>query len=77
MRATARVSASASTGSQQRCARLRQSSFRPGMQYRRVAPAAAAAAAASRGVGSRTVWAFRWDPRDPKASEKIQASRDA
>lgn len=72
------VSAPAATAAvQQRAARLRQSSFRPGMQCRGAAPAAAAAAAASRGARSLSVLAFRWDPRDLKASEKIQVSPGA
>lgn len=72
------VSAPAATAAvQQRAARLRQSSFRPGMQCRGAAPAAAAAAAAGRAARSLSVLAFRWDPRDLKASEKIQVSRGA
>jgi hypothetical protein len=56
----------------QRAARLQHSSFLPGMQCCLAAPAAAAAAPAGQQRGVLKVLAFRWDPRDPKASEKIQ-----
>ncbi len=77
MPATACASVSAAAGCKQRAARLRSSSFIPGMQCRRSASAAAGATAASQGRRSLSVLAFRWDPRDLKASEKIQVSRNA